>query len=85
MVQILMPLAKIGSVSPVIMRDNVTERYIQIVSTDGHDFWFMGFVNFDKATDHLFNSISSYAAPGIPTIPAQQHAPDPNFDSSPQH
>lgn len=64
--KILIPLANIGSINPVMMRENQTERYIQLVSTDGHDFWFMGFVNYDKATNHLFDSISKFAAAGVP-------------------
>lgn len=66
MVQILIPLPNIGSINPVIMRENQTERYIQLISTDGHDFWFMGFVNYEKATNHLFDSISKFAAAGVP-------------------
>ncbi|KAL1547410.1 GEM-like protein 5 [Salvia divinorum] len=72
--KILMPLAKIGSVNPVVMRENQTERYIQLVSTDGHDFWFMGFVNYDKATNHLFDSISKFAAAGVPASQPPQPA-----------
>lgn len=86
MVQILIPLAKIGSINPVIMRDNPKERYIQLVSTDGHDFWFMGFVNYDKAKNNLFESISSFAAAGIPVaqpFTGEHHAH--NVDSGPRH
>lgn len=86
MVQILIPLAKIGSINPVTMRDNQTERYIQIVSTDGHDFWFMGFVNYEKAKSNLFESISSFAAAGIPVaqpFSGEHHAQ--NVDSGAKH
>ncbi|GFQ01107.1 gem-like protein 5 [Phtheirospermum japonicum] len=64
--KILIPLAKIGSINPVVMRENSSERYIQVVSTDGHDFWFMGFVNYEKASHHLFEGLSSFAAAGVP-------------------
>ncbi|KAL8557482.1 hypothetical protein ACS0TY_004785 [Phlomoides rotata] len=64
--KILIPLEKIGSINPVIMRDSPKERYIQLVSTDGHDFWFMGFVSYEKAKNNLFESISNFAAAGIP-------------------
>ncbi|KAH6766566.1 GRAM domain family protein [Perilla frutescens var. hirtella] len=75
--KILVPLANIGSINPVVMRETPTERYIQLVSTDGHDFWFMGFVNYEKATNHLFDSISKFAAAGVPvTQPAPAPAPD---------
>lgn len=32
---------------------NPSEKYIQIVTTDGHDFWFMGFISYDKALKQL--------------------------------
>jgi len=55
----MIPLNKIGTINPVVMRENQSERYIQIVTVDGHDFWFMGFVNYEKASRHLTESISS--------------------------
>lgn len=59
----------IGAINPVIMRENSSEKYIQIVTIDGHEFWFMGFVNYDKATRHLSESISNFVATGIPVQP----------------
>ncbi|EYU31864.1 hypothetical protein ABFS82_06G002100 [Erythranthe guttata] len=85
--KILIPLAKIGSINPVIMRDNQSERYIQVVSTDGHDFWFMGFVNYEKATNHLFDAISTSSIPVVaqpPLHPPQQHTHNVDYSSSPQ-
>lgn len=58
--KVMIPLANIGTVNPVVMKENPPEKYIQIVTTDGHDFWFMGFVNFDKASHHLLNSLSEF-------------------------
>ncbi|KAK4417941.1 GEM-like protein 5 [Sesamum alatum] len=77
--KILIPLTKIASINPVVMRDNPTEKYIQLISIDGHDFWFMGFVNYEKATHHLSHSqsFSSFAASGIP-VPV----PQPKFDTA---
>ncbi|KAK4483247.1 hypothetical protein RD792_010431 [Penstemon davidsonii] len=75
--KILIPLAKIGSINPVIMRDDKMERYIQLVSIDGHDFWFMGFVNYEKASHHLHEGVSSFASAGIPMaqpVSAQQQS-----------
>lgn len=63
--KVMVPLAMIGTVNPVNIRENPSEKYIQIVTVDGHDFWFMGFVNFDKASRHLSESISSFVATGI--------------------
>ncbi|CAA6660012.1 unnamed protein product [Spirodela intermedia] len=44
---------RIASVNPVTMKENPPEKYIQIVTVDGHEFWFMGFVNYEKASNHL--------------------------------
>ncbi|CAA2988811.1 Hypothetical predicted protein [Olea europaea subsp. europaea] len=64
--KILIPLGKIGSINPVIMMENPKGRYIQAITIDGHDFLYIGFVNYQKATHHLFEAISSFAAAGIP-------------------
>lgn len=66
--KVMIPLANIGTVNPVVMKENPPEKYIQIVTTDGHDFWFMGFVNFDKASHHLLNSLSEFR-----TVPPVTH------------
>ncbi|KAJ6754540.1 GEM-LIKE PROTEIN 2 [Salix purpurea] len=58
--KVMIPLNKIGTINPVVMRENQSERYIQIVTIDGLDFWFTGFVNFEKASRHLSESISSF-------------------------
>ncbi|PKA64350.1 GEM-like protein 5 [Apostasia shenzhenica] len=60
--KIRIPLEKIETVNPVTVRENPPEKYIQIVTVDGHDFWFMGFVSYDKAIMHLLNTISDAAA-----------------------
>ena len=62
MKQVMIPLANIATFNPVIMRENPPEKYIQIVTVDGHDFWFMGFVNFEKASHHLLDSLSDFRA-----------------------
>ncbi|XP_050235329.1 GEM-like protein 5 [Mercurialis annua] len=63
--KIMIPLNKIGAINPVVMRDNASEKYIQIVTVDGHDFWFMGFVNYEKASKHLTESVSNFVVPGV--------------------
>lgn len=62
--KVLIPLGKVATVNPVLMSD--AEKYIQITTVDGQDFWFMGFVNYEKASHHLLESVSSFAAVGIP-------------------
>lgn len=65
----MVPLGNIATINPVVMRENSTEKYIQIVTIDGHDFWFMGFVNYEKASRHLTQSISTFVASGIAVNP----------------
>lgn len=60
--QAFIPLANIIAVNPITMKENPSERYIQLVTVDGHEFWFMGFVNYDKALAHLSESLSQFPA-----------------------
>ncbi|KAK6256212.1 GRAM domain - like 8 [Theobroma cacao] len=68
--KVMVPLSKVGIINPVIMRENPSEKYIQIVTVDGHDFWYMGFVNYEKASKHLSESLSNFVASGIAAQPA---------------
>ncbi|CAL5325478.1 unnamed protein product [Camellia sinensis] len=68
--KVMVPLGNICAINPVIMRDNPSEKYLQMVTIDGHDFWFMGFVNYEKATRHLSESLRGIVAPGIAVQPA---------------
>lgn len=60
--KVAIPLGNIGTINPIVMRENPPERYIQIVTIDGHDFWFMGLVNFEKAKHHLLETLSNFRA-----------------------
>lgn len=60
--QVMIPLIKIATVNPVALGENPPHKYIQIATVDGHDFWFMGFVHFEKASEHLLNDVSDCAA-----------------------
>ena len=44
--------------NPVVVKEDPPEKYIQLTTVDGHDFWFMGFVNYEKASHHLLTSVS---------------------------
>ncbi|CAK9324832.1 unnamed protein product [Citrullus colocynthis] len=61
--KVMIPLSHIAAVNPVTMPGNPSARYLQIATVDGHEFWFMGFVNFEKATHHLLNAVSAHNAP----------------------
>nr|CDI66537.1 ABA-responsive protein [Saccharum hybrid cultivar R570] len=55
--KVVLPLSHVMSVNPSTSIRNRTERYIQITTTDNHDFWFMGFVNYDKALKNLYEAL----------------------------
>ena len=38
---------------------NSAEKYVQIISIDNHEFWFMGFVNYDSAVKNLQGALSA--------------------------
>lgn len=67
--QVILPLANIANVNPVVMKEDPPEKYIQIVTIDRHEFWFMGFVNFEKAAHHLLDSVSDFRALGNTSQP----------------
>ncbi|XP_047320420.1 GEM-like protein 1 [Impatiens glandulifera] len=51
--KVVMPLHQMKTVNPSINKENPNEKFIQIISVDNHEFWFMGFVQYDKAVATL--------------------------------
>lgn len=68
--KVMIPLAKLAAVEPVTAKESPPERYIHIVTVDAHDFWFMGFVSYDKAVRHLGGAVSSSQHHGAAPAPA---------------
>ncbi|KAI3666063.1 hypothetical protein L6452_44701 [Arctium lappa] len=63
--KLIIPLQKIATVNPVtVTGKKQVDKYIQISTVDAQDFWFMGFVNHEKASKHLLNGVST--APRFP-------------------
>ncbi|TYI41501.1 hypothetical protein ES332_A01G025400v1 [Gossypium tomentosum] len=61
--KVMIPLFDIGTVYPVVMKENLaSESYIEVVTVDGHDFWFMGFLKFEKASFALLNNVLDFKA-----------------------
>jgi hypothetical protein len=56
--KVMIPLAKVAAVEPVTMKESPPEKYVHVVTVDSHDFWFMGFVSYDKAVHHLTEAVS---------------------------
>ncbi|EMS52900.1 hypothetical protein TRIUR3_06692 [Triticum urartu] len=55
--QVVLPLNQVRTVSPSASMWRPSERYIQVATTDSHEFWFMGFVSYDKALKHLSDAL----------------------------
>lgn len=53
-----MQLDQLRAVNPSANRWNPSEKYIQIVTRDGHEFWFMGFISYDKAFTNLTQALN---------------------------
>ncbi|KAG5543887.1 hypothetical protein RHGRI_016595 [Rhododendron griersonianum] len=51
--KVVIPLHQLKAVNPSTSKVNPSEKYIQIISVDNHEFWFMGFVNYDSAVKKL--------------------------------
>ncbi|VAH94582.1 GEM-like protein 1 [Triticum urartu] len=55
--KVVLPLNQVRTVSPSASMWRPSERYIQVATTDSHEFWFMGFVSYDKALKHLSDAL----------------------------
>lgn len=51
--KVVLPVNQLKAVNPSTSKINPAEKYIQIISVDNHEFWFMGFVNYDSAVKNL--------------------------------
>ncbi|KAL4203066.1 hypothetical protein AMTRI_Chr02g266700 [Amborella trichopoda] len=65
--KVVVLLDQLMAVTPSANRLNPAEKYIQVLTRDGHEFWFMGFVSYDKALKNLTEALyhaSSYCSGG---------------------
>ncbi|EEF48591.1 GEM-like protein 1 [Ricinus communis] len=51
--KVVIPLHQLKAVNPSTSKVKPGEKYIQIISVDNHEFWFMGFVHYDSAVKSL--------------------------------
>ncbi|KAI3831249.1 hypothetical protein MKX03_034035 [Papaver bracteatum] len=56
--KVVIPIEKIKRVEESQNVDKPKQKYIEIVTIDHFDFWFMGFVNYEKAFKCLQRSIN---------------------------
>ncbi|KAA0036331.1 putative GEM-like protein 3 [Cucumis melo var. makuwa] len=51
--KVVIPLQQLKAVNPSSSGMNPSEKYIQVISGDNHEFWFMGFLNYNGAVECL--------------------------------
>lgn len=51
--KVVIPLQQLKAVNPSSSGMNPAEKYIQVISGDNHEFWFMGFLNYNGAVECL--------------------------------
>ncbi|XP_065867771.1 GEM-like protein 4 [Euphorbia lathyris] len=56
--KVVIPLMKIKTANQSENVKKPTQKYIEIVTVDDFDFWFMGFFNYQKAFNHLQQALS---------------------------
>ncbi|CAO2828228.1 unnamed protein product [Amaranthus hypochondriacus] len=57
--KVIIPLDQLKAVNPSSSGVNQAEKYIQIISVDNHEFWFMSFLNYDDAVTVLQGALHS--------------------------
>lgn len=53
----VIPLDQLRAANPSGSKVNAAEKYIQVISLDEHEFWFMGFLYFDSAVKSLEEAV----------------------------
>ena len=56
--QVSIPLRKVKRVDPSENVKNPSQKYMEIVTVDNFDFWFMGFLNYQKSFNCLQQALS---------------------------
>jgi hypothetical protein len=67
--KVILPLEKVREVLPAHNQNKPSEKYIQVVTIDGHEFWFMGLVNYDKGLKNMQEAVA-VTRRGQPVSPA---------------
>ncbi|GMH15094.1 hypothetical protein Nepgr_016935 [Nepenthes gracilis] len=68
--KVMIALRNMSTVNPVTTREETMEKCIEMVTVDGHSFWLMGFVNFEKALHNLLDTLSGFREAECASRPA---------------
>ncbi|CAH9133586.1 unnamed protein product [Cuscuta epithymum] len=58
--KVVIPLHQLKAVNPSSSRTNPSEKYIQVISLDTHEFWFMGFLNYNGSVQCLQDALEAH-------------------------
>nr|ACU23491.1 unknown [Glycine max] len=58
--KVVIPLHQLRAVNASTSKTNQSEKYIQIISVDNHEFWFMGFVHYDSAVKNIQGALQPH-------------------------
>ncbi|TVU15119.1 hypothetical protein EJB05_38622 [Eragrostis curvula] len=56
--KVVVPLKRIGKVRPSENVDRPDEKYIHVATVDGFEFWFMGFVSYQRSCKYMQQAVS---------------------------
>ncbi|KAK6923810.1 GRAM domain [Dillenia turbinata] len=57
--KVVIPLHQLKAINPSSSRVNPSEKYIQVISVDNHEFWYMGFLSYDGAARLLKEALET--------------------------
>ncbi|KAL4197221.1 hypothetical protein AMTRI_Chr04g250010 [Amborella trichopoda] len=63
--KVVIPLHQLRAINPSTSKVNPAEKYIQVVSIDNHEFWFMGFVTYDSAVKSLVEVLKDHGPQAV--------------------
>jgi hypothetical protein len=63
--KVVIPLHQLKAVNPSTSRVNPAEKYIQVISVDNHEFWFMGFLSYNDAVSCLQEALQVHSVQSV--------------------
>ncbi|XP_010272956.1 PREDICTED: GEM-like protein 1 [Nelumbo nucifera] len=63
--KVVIPFHQVKAVNPSASRVSRTEKYIQVISVDNHEFWFMGFVHYEDAAKCLQEALQGHNSQSV--------------------
>jgi hypothetical protein len=55
--KVTIPLRKMKAVRPSENKHRPEQKYIRLVTNDGFEFWFMGFISYNRSLQHLEQAV----------------------------